>query len=113
MSLTRNSKHEETMNPWVRNALEHGTFPDCKSAAVQLKLELQKLSESQGRGVTKVSVRAALHHASTQEQNNGLPRCLGTAHSLWTQPHCTNGKIASEILQSNWQLNMFIEHVLV
>jgi len=46
LSLTRDSKHEETLNPWARNTLEHGTFPDCKSAAVQLKLELQKLSES-------------------------------------------------------------------
>ena len=46
LALTRDSEHEETLNPWVRNALEHGTFPECKSAAVQLKLELQKLSES-------------------------------------------------------------------
>jgi len=46
LSLTRDSEHEQTLNPWVRNSLEHGTFPEYKSAAVQLKLELQKLSDS-------------------------------------------------------------------
>jgi hypothetical protein len=39
-------EYEGTRNPSVRNALEHGTVAECRSADVQLKLELQKLSDS-------------------------------------------------------------------